>query len=294
VIHYNELLPLFVKLLYAEPAEVRGAAIVAIRNHLLGDEPPCYNMGMMDDSARKGPPPARESSFPSTQWTAVVCAGCGGSESGQALARLCEDYWFPLYAFVRRSGYAAADAEDLTQEFFAWLLEKHVLAAADRQRGRFRSFLLAAAKNFLANQWDRAHAQKRGGGVNRLSLDFDAGESRLHLEPSHDLTAERLFERQWALTLLDRVMRRLDAEYEASGKGPQFQRIKQALTGDCQRLPYAAWASELGISEEAARQAASRLRKRYRELLREEVAQTLAEPADVDQEIRELFAALGG
>jgi RNA polymerase sigma factor (sigma-70 family) len=224
----------------------------------------------------------------------VAHAGAGGDpESAEALARLCETYWFPLYAFVRRSGHEAADAEDLTQEFFARLLEKHYLAAADPQRGKFRSFLLAAMKHFLANEWDRAKAQKRGGGARRLSLNVECGESRLTLEPVHDLTPERLFERQWVLTLLDAVMRRLQDEYEMSGKAEQFAKLKGALTGDRDRLHYAAIGVELGLSEEAARQAASRLRKRYRELLRDQVAQTLAEPGDVEKEIRHLFEALG-
>jgi len=175
-------------------------------------------------------------------------------DADAALSVLCERYWYPLYAYVRRHVADAHEAQDLTQEFFARLLEKQYLAVADPQRGKFRCFLLASLKHFLANEWDRAHAQKRGGGVRHLSLDLEYGESRLRLEPSHDLTPERLFE----------------------------------------RLPYAALAAELGMSEEAARQAANRLRKRYRELLRAEVAQTLAEPAEVDDEIRNLFEVLGG
>ncbi len=225
---------------------------------------------------------------------AWCCAGNRADrDADAALAALCQRYWFPLYAYVRRHVASAHDAQDLTQEFFARLLEKHYLAMADPQRGRFRCFLLASLKHFLANEWNRNRAQKRGGGVRRLSLDLDCGESRLGFEPAHNLTPERLFERQWVLTLLDVVMRRLQGEYESSGKANQFERLKSALTGDRQRLPYAAMAAELAMTEEAARQAASRLRKRYRELLREEVSQTLAEPAEVDDEIRSLFAVLG-
>lgn len=199
-------------------------------------------------------------------------------------------YWYPLYAYVRRRTADVHEAQDLTQDFFARLLEKNTLAAASPERGRFRNFLLTAIKNFLANRRDRDHAAKRGGGTRALSFDLESGESRLMMEPAHDMTPERLFERQWVLTLLELVMRRLQQECEAAGKAAQFERFKEVLTGGKERLPYAAAAAELGISEGAARQAASRLRKRYRELLREEVSQTVAEPRDIDDEIKSLFA----
>jgi len=234
------------------------------------------------------------SEFATTHWSLVVRAGDrGDKQSAEALAALCERYWYPLYAYVRRHVNHVEEAQDLIQGFFARLLEKNTLAGVSVEGGRFRSFLLTAVKNYLANERDRAAAQKRGGDRQRLSLDFDAGESRLSLEPVDHLTAERLFERQWALTLLEVVMRRLEAEYAASGKTKQFEVLKDALTGSSERLPYATLGDELDLSEEAARQAASRLRKRYRELLREEVANTLAEPDDVDDEIRGLFAILG-
>jgi RNA polymerase sigma-70 factor (ECF subfamily) len=234
-------------------------------------------------------------SFQTTHWSLVLRAGQRADrDADTALATLCERYWYPLYVYVRRRVADGAEAQDLTQEFFAWLLEKNPLASACPERGRFRGFLLTALKNFLANQWDRAKAQKRGGGVRRLSLDLDDGESRLRLEPAHELTPERLYARQWVLTLLELVMRRLQEEYQSSGRGQLFERLKGGITGDCDRPAYAAAASELGLSEDAARQAASRLRRRYRELLREEVAQTLAEPADVDDEIRSFFAVLSG
>jgi DNA-directed RNA polymerase specialized sigma24 family protein len=249
---------------------------------------------MADTPRERGALSAGPDSFATTHWSLVLAAGRRGSpQSEAALAALCQAYWFPLYAYVRRVGHSVNDAQDLTQEFFARLLEKQYLIMADPQRGKFRCFLLASLKHFLANAWDRAKARKRGGGVRRLSLNVECGESRVQLEPSHDLTPERLFERQWVLTLLDLVMGRLLAEYESSGKAAQFERLKGALTGGGERLPYAVLAAELGISEEAARQAASRLRKRYRELLREEVAQTLAETGDVDEEIQNLFAAFG-
>jgi len=216
-----------------------------------------------------------------------------GREAAEALEELCQRYWYPLYAFVRRHIGDVHEAQDLTQEFFAFLLEKNVLASASPQRGRFRSFLLAAIKNFLANQWDRANTRKRGGGIKRLSLDLETGESRLGLEPAHAITPERLFERQWALTLLELVVTKLQAEFTAAGKAQQFELLKDALTGDRKGRPYATLALQLNMSEEATRQAAHRLRKRYRELLREGVAHTVADPADIDEEINSLFAALG-
>jgi len=232
--------------------------------------------------------------FQTTHWSLVLRAGHREDrDADAALAALCQRYWFPLYAYVRRRVADVHEAQDLTQAFFARLLEKQCLAVADPQRGKFRCFLLASLKHFLANEWKRGHARKRGGGVRPLRLDLEVGESRVSLEPVDDVTPERLFERQWVLTLLDVVMRRLQDEYESSGKAKQFEQLKEALTSDRQRLPYAALAAELKMSEEAARQAASRLRKRYRELLREEVSQTLAEPEDVDDEIRSLFEVLG-
>jgi RNA polymerase sigma factor (sigma-70 family) len=234
-----------------------------------------------------------EGGFQTTHWSLVLCAGKGKNRDAEAaLEALCERYWYPLYAYVRHHVTDVDEARDMTQEFFARLLEKNMLSAATPERGRFRSFLLAAVKNFLANQRDYQRALKRGGGAPRFSLDLDCGESRLRLEPVDDMTPERLFERQWVLTLLDLVMGQLREEYQASGKAGQFELFKSALTGGSERLPYAALAAELDISEQAARQAASRLRKRYRELLRKEVTQTLAEPADVDDEIHSLFAAL--
>lgn len=231
--------------------------------------------------------------FATTHWSLVVRAGKrDDKDADEALAGLCQRYWYPLYTYVRRRVIDVNDAQDATQEFFTRLLEKNVLADATPERGRFRSFLLTAVKNFLNNQWDKANAQKRGGGRHNLSLDFDSGESRVTLEPAHDLTAERLFERQWILTLLDVVMRRLETEYESAGKSAQFERLKDVLAGGGDRLPYATLAAELGMSEDATRQAASRLRKRYRELLRTEVAQTVDEPNEVDAEIQSLFETL--
>jgi RNA polymerase sigma-70 factor (ECF subfamily) len=248
----------------------------------------------MSDRGNFAPRGEDPGGFQTTHWSLVVRAGHREDrDADAALAALCQRYWFPLYAYVRRHTPDVHEAQDMTQEFFAWLLEKNTLAVATPERGRFRAFLLTAVKNFLANQRDRAKTQRRGGGVHTWPLDLEAGESRLNLEPIDDMTPERLFERQWVLTLLDLVMRRLQDEYESSGKADQFEQLKGVLTGDRDRLPYAAMAAELKMSEEAARQAASRLRKRYRELLRAEVSQTLAEPGDVDDEIRSLFEVFG-
>lgn len=231
--------------------------------------------------------------FATTHWSIVLSAGQSQNPSAAAaLAELCQRYWLPLFAYVRRREADLHAAQDLTQGFFAHLLDKQSLAAASPDRGRFRSFLLTALKHFLANERDKAQAQKRGGQLQRLSLDWDSGESRLNLEPSHDLTPERHFERQWALTLLDHVVEQLQAEFDRRGHARHFDLLQPALAGDRAALDYAAIATELGVSEDAARQSASRLRKRYRELLRQEVAQTVASPAEIDDELRSLLAAL--
>lgn len=209
-----------------------------------------------------------------------------------ALALLCETYWYPLYAYVRRRGYPADDAQDLTQAFFARLLEKHAFQVADPQRGKFRSFLLAAMDHFLANERDRARAQKRSSGRPVLSLDLPSAESRMIHEPTHNLTPQRLYERQWALTLLTVVIGRLESEHQASGKARQFDLLRQALTGDRNRLPYAEIAAQLEMTVEGARQAVHRLRKQYRAFLREEVARTVGTPDCVDEELASLFEAL--
>ncbi len=238
-----------------------------------------------------GANPANE--FRSTHWSLVVCAGNRqDSQANKALAALCQRYWLPLYAFARRRVADQHEAQDLTQDFFARLLEKNVLASASPDRGRFRSFLLTALKNFLANEWDRTQAQKRGGRHELLSLNWAEGESQLNLEPAHDLTAERLFDRQWVLTLLDHVVSRLQAEFVDAGKERQFEALKGTLTGERPDTAYSAIADELGMTEDAVRQAAHRMKKRYRELLRAEVAETVLDPADLEDEIRQLFEIL--
>jgi RNA polymerase sigma-70 factor (ECF subfamily) len=250
---------------------------------------PVYNGRMADDSPHP-PAPADACGFAPTRWSLIAAARDGDSpDARQALSQLCEAYWYPLYAYIRRRGHAADQAQDLTQEFFARLLARDFLDAADPAKGRFRAFLLACCKNFLANEHDRSSAVKRGGGCAPLSLT-DA-EGRYRGEPSHDATPEKLFERRWALTLLDRVLARLRAEFEARGKMEQFCRLAPYLVGD-RSAPQEKAALELGLSIGALKVAVHRLRQRYRELLRDEIAQTVGGPDDVEEEIRELFAAL--
>lgn len=231
--------------------------------------------------------------FPTTHWTLVLDARTASSrQSRESLAILCETYWYPLYAYVRRRGYQEQDAEDLTQEFFARLLERHDLNSVDRSKGRFRSFLLATMKHFLANEWDRAHAQKRGGGQTTLSLDVQEAESRYIVEPADESTPESLFERSWALTLLDQVLNRLREELAAAGKLNQFNELKVCLTGDQSDVGYATPAKKLGMSEGAIKVTVHRMRARYRDLLREEIAHTVAGPEEIEDELRDLLRAL--
>lgn len=238
--------------------------------------------------------PGNDPAFATTHWSIVLEAGRGRhAEADVALAELCQKYWFPLYAYVRRRVHDTSEAQDLTQEFFARLLEKELLAQATPDRGRFRSFLLTAMQNFLTNEWRKAQATKRGGGQRVLSLDFTAGDSRLHFEPGHDWTAERIFERNWSITLLEHVLTRLRDEYTAAGKENLFAALRPYISSNRDEGSFAAVAEQLEMTEGAAKVAAHRLRKRYRELLRAELAQTVADPADVDAEIAWLFNALG-
>jgi RNA polymerase sigma-70 factor (ECF subfamily) len=227
--------------------------------------------------------------FPATQWTVVLAAGGTPSpESAAALERLCGAYWYPLYAFVRRSGYAPADAEDLTQEFFARLLEHNWVAHVDRHKGRFRSFLLMATKRFLAREWDKVKALKRGGQVRIVPLEFNAAETRYCREPADTRTPEQLFEKQWALTLLESVLSRLRADYAREGKGALFHALEPCLIGSRETQPYAALGHQLGMTEGAARVAVCRLRERYRECLKEAIGHTVASSAEVEEELRHL------
>lgn len=233
--------------------------------------------------------------FVTTRWTVVLQAGRRSSpHSDRALADLCQQYWYPLYAYVRRRVNSREDAEDLTQGFFASFLAKNYLEGLSAERGKFRAFLLAALKHFLANEWDKAGRQKRGGGVQHLSLDWQQADERFHFEPPDHATPDRLFDREWALALLERVIQRLQTECVAQGRAELFAQARGYLMVGEAAIPYAQAATKLGMDEGAVRVAVHRLRKRYRELLREEIAQTVNDPAQVKEELKSLQAALAG
>jgi RNA polymerase sigma-70 factor (ECF subfamily) len=231
--------------------------------------------------------------FPVTRWTVVLAAsGTPSAESAAALERLCSSYWYPLYAFVRRGGHSPPDAQDLTQEFFARLLEHNWIARADRHKGRFRSFLLMAMKRFLTKEWDKAKTLKRGGQVRLVPLQLNTAETRYTREPADTRTPEQLFEKQWALTLLESVLSRLREDYGRDGKGALFDALEPCLIGSRDTQPYAALGAELGMSEGAARVAVCRLRERYRECLKAEIGHTVASAAEVDEELRHLLRVM--
>ena len=233
------------------------------------------------------------SQFPTTRWTLVVAAGDPHrKEARSALVSLCENYWYPLYAYLRRRGHPADQAQDLTQEFFIRVLQGRYLDRAAREKGRFRAFLLTSLKFFVADEEDRNRAQKRGGGA-LLPLEFSSGEERYQREPAHDETPERIFERRWALAVLDRVVEKLRDEFVRHGRPEHFERLKVFLLGHSD-APYAALAGDMNTSEGALKVAIHRLRKRYRELFRQEIADIVADPADVESELRFLAAVLTG
>jgi RNA polymerase sigma-70 factor (ECF subfamily) len=238
-------------------------------------------------------PPTSAANFGRTHWSVVVAARGDDSPGARAaLEKLCGIYWLPIYAFVRRQGHSPHDAQDLTQGFFARLLGKNFLSAVDRSKGKFRSFLLGALKHFLANEWDRAGAQKRGGANTFIPIDAASAETACWIEPSDNSSADKIFERRWALALLDQVLRRLREEYVRLGKENLFEQLKPVLTETSRGVRYADIAVRLGSSEGAVKVAVHRLRRRYRELLRAEIAETVASEAEIDDEIRCLFAAL--
>ena len=231
--------------------------------------------------------------FVTTQWSVVLAAKNAGSADAQtALESLCRTYWYPLYAYARRRGHTVQDAQDLTQAFFARLLERHWVGSAERELGRFRTFLLTAMSRFMSDEWDKLRAKKRGGGESHIPLQLDDAETRYGCEPADTRTPEQYFERRWALTLLDTVLQKLRLEYERQGKGELFSRLNSSLVGSKGSQPYAELARESELSEGAVKVAVHRLRKRYRHLLRAEIAQTMSEGADVDEELHQLFAAL--
>jgi RNA polymerase sigma factor (sigma-70 family) len=243
-----------------------------------------------EPAAPPAPPAWR---FASTRWSLVAAAGQGASpEAREALAVLCQTYWYPLYAYARRRLPTAEDAQDATQEFFAQLLEKDYLQAADPERGKFRSFLLTAFQRFLTKERDKTNAQKRGGGRRILPLDFQAGERRFRLEPADQATADSIYERRWALTLLEQALTRLRLEFTNAGKQQLFEQLKGTLTGDGSVEPYSQIGEALAMSEQAVKVAVHRMRQRYKELLRAEIAQTVATADEIEDELRDLFKAV--
>ncbi len=230
--------------------------------------------------------------FATTHWTVVLAAGHRSApQADAALEELCRTYWYPLYVYVRRHTSTREDAEDLTQSFFARFLEKNYLEGLSSDKGRFRAFLLAALKHFLANEWDRANRLKRGGGIAPLSLDWQDADTRYQIQPADNLSPDKLYDRAWAVTLLERVIGRLRQECVLEGKAKLFDTLKPFLMAGKGAIPYGDAAAALELTEGAVRVAVHRLRRRYRELLREEIAQTLSDPAQADEELKALFSA---
>jgi len=238
--------------------------------------------------------PDASRTFATTHWTLVLEAGRAGSSNAlQALELLCAAYWYPLYAYVRRQGHGPHDAQDLVQQFFAGLLERNDLRLADRNRGRFRTFLLTSLQHFLINEWRKANREKRGGGRLVVSLDAQKTETRFLAEPADERSPDKAFERRWAIVVLDRVLEQLQAELVAAGRGRVFEELKPCLTGEDQERSYADIGQRLDLTEGNVKVLVHRLRHRYRELLRKEISLTVEDPAGIDEEIRDLIAALG-
>lgn len=232
--------------------------------------------------------------FRTTHWSVVLAAtNPAAPDRREAMAHLCETYWYPLYAYVRHRGNSADNAEELTQEFFTRLIEKEFIRNTAPENGRFRAFLLACLKHFLANEWDRVRAEKRGGTKQILSIDFSDADERYGREPAHELTAERIFERRWALLVLEQALAQLAEEMTASGKGHVFEEFKDYLMAEADTPTHDRTARAMGLSPGAVKVRVHRLRQRYRRILRERIAMTLSDPDEVDDEIRRLFSALG-
>ena len=238
---------------------------------------------------------ARNATFSTTHWSVVLTAGqSSSSQAAEALEKLCRTYWYPLYAYVRRRGNGVSDAQDLTQDFFYRLLDRDWLAQVDRRKGKFRSFLLMAMNHFLANEWDRAKRVKRGGRVFFQSYEDDACEQRYREEANLDRSPEQLYEQRWAMALLETVLARLRGEATVAGRLEQFHELKGFLTGEKRSITYADLAAKLSTTEAALKMAVQRLRHRYGELLREEIANTVANPSEVEDELRHLMTVLSG
>ena len=231
--------------------------------------------------------------FATTHWSVVLAAGHVASPGAhEALEKLCRTYWYPLYAYARRRGYGPQDSEDLTQSFFARLLAKDGFAKADRQRGRFRTFLITSLHNFLADEWDKSQRQKRGGGWTIVSFDAVAAEDRYQLEPPDPQDAMTAFERRWVAAMMNAVLTRLEQEYRAAEKQESFALLKDFIAGDHGQISYAEAGRRIHLSENAVKQAVHRLRRRYRRLFRDEIAQTVADPAEIDDEVRHILAVV--
>ena len=241
------------------------------------------------------PAPSGQAWFATTHWSVVLAVGQSTeAQASAALEQLCRAYWYPLYAFVRQQGHGPDDAQDLTQGFFARLLEKDYLAGVGPAKGRFRSFLLTALKCYLADEHDKATAQKRGGGQSPISLDAPTAEERYRMEPVRDWSPEKLFDRHWAMTVLAQARERLREEYLAAGKGGLFEKLKAFYDQDETTISYTEAAAQLALPENTVKSHVHRLRRRYRQLLREEIAQTLSRPEDVEGEIRYLLEVVVG
>jgi len=247
----------------------------------------------MSEKNQRDLKPSNRPRFATTHWSVVLAAGKSSSPNQkQALETLCQGYWFPLYAYLRQRGYDTHQAEDYTQAFFARILDKHDLQKADPKYGKFRSFLLIRLKSFLSDERDRAQAKKRGGGRKILSLGFQNAEDQYALEPGDQLSPEKLFEKSWALTVLERTMNRLEKEMAEKNKKKLFDHLKVYLTTDKDIIPYGKTAKELKMPEGSVRVAVHRLRRRYRKLLRDEIGQTVADEDQIDEEMGHLFSAL--
>ena len=245
------------------------------------------------DSESPPNPPNANLVFATTHWSLVLQAGAGGSpEAEKALARLCQTYWYPVYAFFRREGKPPEEAEDLTQSFFVMLLQRKDLAQVHPTKGRFRSFLLASARNFLKNEWNRARRLKRGGGADIFSIQGMPAEEWYRLEPVDDSSADKLFDRRWAETLIEQALMQLKADCEAAGQAARFEVLRDFVLGDGGDMSYAEAGTRLGLSESAVTSAIHRIRNRFRELLRIEVSHTVESPGEVDAEMRDLLAVL--
>ena len=238
------------------------------------------------------PAPSEVATFATTQWSVVLTAQGRSPAADEALEKLCRTYWWPLYGFVRRSGYSPEEAQDLTQSFFALLLERRDLDVVRREKGRLRSYLLVSLKNFLAKAKRRGLTLKRGQGRALVPLDELVARERADLEPADNLTADKIYERRWALTLLEQVLTRLDGEYRSAGNERLFDCLQEFLSDEPERRSQAEVAAELGMTENALKQAFHRLRQRYRQLLRDEIAQTVAVPGDVEDELRHFISVL--